>query len=367
MRLVLLLLTSLVVSLAGCDSAPDPPETNECTPVASTNGQVGEWEFLGLGGEDIGDISAIAVSPCDPRVIYAGSSADFSGGIPGRIFKSTDGGATWDTLFTGSTQGGGVSDIEVDPHDPKTVYALPGGVIKSTDGGQTWQDLSEDLEIPTEDTRALVLEVDPTNPKILYLGATGFFGGALYKTDNGGAEWKVLGQDVARLDGVASVTVSPKNPATVYVGAGSGDLFKSTDGGQTWELTGLRRTRLDVQDVSIDAQQPNRLYAAVEENGIMTSKDGGATWQSLNEGLPENGLVVEVEKSTKELFLVHAHEDSGQVYRREESLESVWSSYGVDSLEGQSHYSSSLQLMAEARSLYFGLNGVYRVKLATRE
>lgn len=99
--LLIALSAAVLLGLLGCDSAPEPPPQADCAPVAATSGPVGEWEYLGLGGKDIDDITAIAVHPCDPQVIYAGSSFNFSDGIQGKLFKSEDGGETWDTLRVG--------------------------------------------------------------------------------------------------------------------------------------------------------------------------------------------------------------------------------------------------------------------------
>ena len=103
---------------------------------------------MGHRGVNHDDITAIAVHPCDSQVIYAGSSFNFSDGIQGKLFKSEDGGATWDTLRVG----GYYSEIVISPANPDMVYVAHSGaagrtgagVLKSTDGGQTWQ--GEDYE-----------------------------------------------------------------------------------------------------------------------------------------------------------------------------------------------------------------------------
>ena len=159
MCLLGLFLIGVACDLLGTSDGPPPPEPPP-----------GKWEYLGLGGENISDIESIAVHPEDPDVIYVGSGFDFSNGIQGKLFKTTDGGATWDTLLVG----GSYLDIEVDPQDLETVYALPGGIVKSTDGGENWTVVDGGLRIPTTDKFAKSLAIDPQNPEVLYAGLGAF-------------------------------------------------------------------------------------------------------------------------------------------------------------------------------------------------
>ncbi len=103
------------------------------------------WTYPGLGNENI---TAIAIDPTNPDVVFAGSMSNFSAGTPGRLFKTTNAGASWDTLLTG------VSDkytaVLIDSKNPRTIYAAPWGLIKSQDGGKTWNEMSIPSESCTE-------------------------------------------------------------------------------------------------------------------------------------------------------------------------------------------------------------------------
>lgn len=108
-----------------------------------------KWEFLGLENETI---ISIATHPNDERIIYAGSSYDFSAGHMGKLFKSTNSGKTWDTLIIGQPLFN-FRDIVIDPIHPETMYTIPLPVLKSTNGGKTWFDISNGIRIDWE-TRA---------------------------------------------------------------------------------------------------------------------------------------------------------------------------------------------------------------------
>ena len=96
-----------------------------------------EWQFLGLETEKV---TTLTVDPIDENIIYAGSASDFSAGKVGGLFRSTDGGAVWDTLIRGIT----VRDIDIHPFDNQIIYVTcginfltPAKIIKTTDSGET--------------------------------------------------------------------------------------------------------------------------------------------------------------------------------------------------------------------------------------
>ncbi|MFZ0642216.1 MAG: hypothetical protein WAM25_03600, partial [Candidatus Acidiferrales bacterium] len=162
--------------------------------------------------EPTGSIGALAVAPSNPDVIYVGSGEglrrpDLSTGDG--IYRSTDGGNTWTHL--GLRDGQQITNILVDPHDPNRVFvAVLGhpygpnaerGVFRSTDGGQTW----DKVLYKDENTGATDLAFDPTNPQILYTdlwnsrrppwttgGPLEGHTGGLFKSTDGGDNWKPL-------------------------------------------------------------------------------------------------------------------------------------------------------------------------------
>ena len=216
-------------------------------------------------GQPTGSIGALAVAPSNPDIIYVGSGEglrrpDLSTGDG--IYKSTDGGSTWQHL--GLRDGQQITNIIVDPQDPNRVFvAVLGhpygpnperGVFRSTDGGANWQKIL----YKDEDTGATDLAFDPRNPQILY----------------------------------ADMWSSRRPPWTTSgpLEGHTGGLFKSSDGGETWHpLTkGLPTNAQGLGRIGfgISPSSPNRMYALVdaapEVGGLYRSDDAGESWQRIN-------------------------------------------------------------------------------------
>jgi len=171
-------------------------------------------------GPQGGATVSIVIDPSDPSTLYAGAF--------GGIFKSTDGGRTWDVLNDHLPH----ALLAMDPLHPRTIYAASGGVWMSTDGGATWRAADTGLPSFTSDfTPAYVtaLAIDPRRPDTLYLGAksSGFssdcyFGLDVYRSTDGGAHWakSSTGMDGATEDGdgqeISSFAVDPTHSARVY-------------------------------------------------------------------------------------------------------------------------------------------------------
>ena len=209
-----------------------------------------------------GSIGALAVAPSNPDIIYVGSGEglqrpDLS--VGDGVFKSIDGGKTW--KFMGLPDAQQIGAVLVDPRDPNRVYvAVLGhpyganeqrGVFKSTDGGTTWQKIL----YKDENTGAIALAFDPSNPDILYADLWASRQGPW---ENG--EWQ---------------------------GKTSG-LFKSTDGGTNWrQLTnGLPGAEQGLGRIGfgIAASDPNRIYATVDaqkDGGVYRSDDAGESWHRM--------------------------------------------------------------------------------------
>ena len=334
------------------------PVVNACPNLTT-----GAWTSLGLEKENV---SAVAVHPCNPGIIYAGTLRDFSAGKPGKLFKSTDCGAHWDTLAVG----GSYRTIRFSPGNPDVIYAVNGGILKSNDGGQNWQRADEDIHIDGE-TKVSALTINPKNSCELYAGTGGFHGGKLYHSTNGGKNWsriegkglEDLGNNMNRLDnGVTSLAMDPAHPNHIYVGtAQSGDVLHSADGGDTWELTGLKDTGSLVNALLVDPQNSGRIYAGLSDEGLHVSENGGSSWRLItNKFLADTTSVVELDDRNNILYVVTTHGDSG-------SLLAYHSSTGIMNklsvpVANKSFYYSKLKIYESEykRYIYFGLPaGIY--------
>lgn len=252
-----------------------------------------------------GRIDDIAVAETDPETIYIGAAA-------GGLWKSTDGGMTWSSLFD-SEPNPSIGAIAVAPSNPSVVWVGTGeannrqsaswgdGVYKSTDGGTTWSHMGLD------DTQAIGrVVIDPTNPEIVYVAAVGHLWGpnperGIFKTSDGGKTWnKVL--FINNDTGASDVAIDPQSPTTLYAaayerrrtvwgfngGGPDGGIYKSTDGGSSW--TKLKTDLPDAGDVGRTAvavyrKNPSIVYALIQngkDGGVFRSEDKGATWKRMS-------------------------------------------------------------------------------------
>jgi len=267
----------------------------------TTNGGV-TWKpiFERQGTLSIGDI---ALAPSNPEVVWVGTgesnvrnSVSFGDGV----YKSTDGGKTWQHMGLKETEH--VSAIAINPQNPDIVYigALghafgpneERGVFMTTDGGKTW---TKTLYIDNEHGVA-DLEIDPTNPNILYAGMwsferkpwthrSGSEKGGVYKSIDGGRTWNKLTNGLPKLMGRIGVRVAPSNPNVVYVIVESkdGTLYRSDDRGETFKLvsknTDIVSRGFYYTRVRIDPTNENRIFAVAST--LYTSVDGGKTFRSI--------------------------------------------------------------------------------------
>jgi photosystem II stability/assembly factor-like uncharacterized protein len=254
-------------------------------------------------------IGAIAVAPSDPNIIYVGSGEglhrpDLS--VGDGIYKSTDAGKTWTHL--GLRDGLQIPALAIDPRNPDKVFAAvlghpygpseERGLFRSTDGGQNWQKvISKD-----ENTGASDVEIDPTNPHVVYAGmwearegpwedgneVNGTAGG-LFKSTDGGNTWRQLTNGLPKDLSQIYVTIAASNPKRLYATAGmaSGALgvYRSDDGGENWSKTTddpRPSGRIGGGDLAIPRADPKNADVIYSASTVtMKSTDGGKTWSGF--------------------------------------------------------------------------------------
>ena len=293
--------------------------------MGATGGGVWKTENYGItwvpvtdGQIATGSIGAIDVSDSNPNVVYAGTGSEAirSNVILGRgVYKSTDAGRTWQ--FAGLKDVGQIGQLKIHPKDPDIVYVAAignpfgwgpeRGVYRTKDGGKTWQKV---LFI-NEQTGAVSVAINWANPNELYAGAwraqrkpwTIVSGGpasegGVYKTTDGGDHWTRVGSGLPDdLIGKVWVDVAQSNPKVVYAqveakGA-KGGLYRTSDGGSSWTLANssprLRARPFYFNKVFVNPKDENEVY--VTELGFHRSSDGGKTFTEVNTPHGDNHVV----------------------------------------------------------------------------
>ncbi|MEZ4984757.1 MAG: glycosyl hydrolase [Saprospiraceae bacterium] len=251
-----------------------------------------------------GSIGAIAVAPSDPNILYVGTGEHPVRGVMTShgdgVYKSTDAGKTW--VKIGLEESKHIAAISIHPDNPDVVYvAVQGtpyaasghrGIYKTSDGGKTW----DHLFFINDFTGAADLSMDPSNPRILYAALwdhhrqpwqirSGGEGSGLYKSIDGGLNWQKMYQGLPAEMGKAGIAVSPANPKIVYanIEAEQGGVFRSMDAGESWTQVNKERVTFArawyYMEIVPDPTDPFSLY--VLNAPLLYSNDGGTTFTPI--------------------------------------------------------------------------------------
>lgn len=252
-----------------------------------------------------GSIGAIDVADSDHNVIYVGTGSACIRGNASTghgAYRSTDGGRTWS--FVGLPEAGVIGRIVVHPRNPDLVYVAAlghpfgqnrdRGVYRSTDGGASW----EQVLYLSDSTGAVDLSMNRDNPRVIYAGMwrgerkpwallSGSAEAGVYRTVDGGDTWtKLEGGLPTGIVGKVGVTVSPANPRRVWAileAEPEGGVYRSDDGGDNWERVNsennLRQRAWYYTHIEADPQDENTVY--VLNTGFYRSVDGGRTFESI--------------------------------------------------------------------------------------
>jgi photosystem II stability/assembly factor-like uncharacterized protein len=250
------------------------------------------WSHLGLA--DTRHIAKIRIHPSDPNLVYVAALGHAHGPNEQRgIFRSRDGGATWDQVLFRS-QDAGASDLSMDPHNPRVLYAAfwetrrgpysltsggPGsGLFKTTDGGDTWTEISRNKNLPKGVLGKIGVCVSGAQRDLVY-AIVEAEDGAVFRSDDGGGTWDKL-SDRRELRERAwyyhHIVADPRDPNTVWVLNIA--TWKSIDGGQTFGEFAVPHG--DNHDLWIDPNNTERMIHG-NDGGALVTFNGGASWSSL--------------------------------------------------------------------------------------
>lgn len=238
------------------------------------------WENLSRGMSH-SRVIALAVDPLYPATVYAGTKGD-------AVYKSYDGGQRWVSLRAGLddiTISSVVNQFVFNPMDNTHLFvATTMGIFETRNSGETWQKRMDGMK---EVLMVVTLALDPTRPAIMYAGTSG----GVYKTVNRAGRWEKANNGLvppemvksSRALGVTVMQVDPFAPDTVYAATLAG-IYKSTDAGGSWTRIAQSLPDQMISAMVLDRTQAGTLYVASRE-GVHKSTDGGATWKALSSGL----------------------------------------------------------------------------------
>ncbi len=282
--------------------------------VGVNNGGVWKTDDFGRTWEPIfddaptGSVGDVAVSPSHPEVIYVGTGEGLHRpdlAVGDGIFKSTDGGESWRHIGLPDVQQ--VGRIIVHPTDPDIVFVAglghpygpneERGVFRSTDGGDRW----ERVLFIDQNTGAIQVEFDPTNPDIIFADMwdhregpweNASFSGpnsGLFKSTDGGTTWRHITEGLPGPEeglGRIGVGIAPSDPRRMYATVDAttdGGVYRSDDGGESWRwVSGDRRVwgrGGDFAEIRVHPDDPNRVFAG--NIASYRSDDGGLNWTSI--------------------------------------------------------------------------------------
>ena len=259
------------------------------------------WSASGLPNSE--RIARIVVSPVNSDTVYAA--------VPGKLwsdssdrglYKTTDGGKTWNLILKGANLSTGCATVAMDPNDPQTLFATMwdfrrkgwtfrsggdgpeaasgSGLFRSGDGGATWKEITPESNkgFAKKPYGRIALAIAPSNPKRIY-AAVESTASALYVSDDGGANWEARDKStfmVWRPFYFANLIVDPKNPDRVFKTGGA--LILSEDGGKSFATVGgFQGAHGDVHDVWIDPVNSQTVLSG-DDGGMWYSYNGGSKW-----------------------------------------------------------------------------------------
>ena len=309
----------------------------------------------------------LVMNPANPQILYAamwervrGLTYRTSGGPSSGIWRSQDGGDTWQELTAGLPSGSNVGRIGIalcaqQPNILYATYSSAGaeftGVYKSTNGGDTWTATSTGSLSGMYSNFAWYfgqIRVDPVNPNNVFV-----LGVPMYRTTNGGSTWSESGSNM-HVDHHA-LEFSPSSPTRVYEG-NDGGLHRSNNSGGTWTKLYDQPTN-QFYAIAIDHLQPQRLYGGTQDNGTLRTPDGGTSnWERIFGG---DGFVTIVDYTDSDIIyceyqygVLNKSTNGGTYFN--------WAMDGIDDFDRHNWNTPVVMDPVNHQVLYYGSQRVYR-------
>lgn len=249
------------------------------------------WTKVGL--ENSEHIGMIAVDPRNSDVVYVAAYGPlWSAGGDRGLYKTTDGGDTWEKILD-IDQYTGINEVHLDPRDPDVIYAtahqrmrkvwtyLGGGpesaIYKSEDSGESWRKIMKG--IPNTDIGRIGMDISPVNPDVLYAIVEAQFGkSGFFKSTDRGESWEKQSDYVTSGNYYQEIFCDPVDVNTVYAMNTFGG--KTTDGGKSWDRIGNKYRHVDDHALWVDPNDPDYFLIGCD-GGVYESFDGGKNWDYM--------------------------------------------------------------------------------------
>ncbi|MFC2160884.1 hypothetical protein ACFLRX_04450 [Acidobacteriota bacterium] len=265
----------------------------------------GGTTFTNMGLKETHQIARLATHPTDPNIVYVAAVGHLWGysGTRG-LFRTTDGGKTWEKLSNGlpSDEKTGCTEIKMHPTDPNIIYCAmyhrlrqpwtfysgsqTGGIFKSEDGGDSWRKLTQGL--PAGEIGRIGIDIYTSNPQIIVASVEAsdrlpddlnIPGPGVYRSDDSGETWRYLLRHTSRPMYHGRIAINPSDENLIYVIAR--DFRFSNDGGKTFGRKPWGGAGGDDHDLWISPMDKNVFYTASDQGAHLTV-DGGESFTSFN-------------------------------------------------------------------------------------
>ncbi len=208
--------------------------------------------------------------------MFKGDSHILVAGALDGVYRSKDGGDSWEHLSpANSSEIKNIESIAIDPKDPNTIYAGTWHLAwKTTDAGANWQHINKGM---IDDSDVFSVIVDHDNPSVVFASACS----GIYKSVTGGDLFSKIQGIPFSARRTRVLKQDPTNENIVYAGTTEG-LWKTTDLGKAWKR--VSNPEVVVNDVMVDPRDSNRVLLATDRSGVMASTDGASSWSPSNKG-----------------------------------------------------------------------------------
>jgi photosystem II stability/assembly factor-like uncharacterized protein len=257
--------------------------------------------------------------------MFRGNSSVLVAGSLNGVYRTNDGGNTWEHLSVNSADIKNIESIAIDPKDPNTIYAGTWHLAwKTSDAGATWQHINKGM---IDDSDVFSVIVDHENPQVVFASACS----GIYKSETAGNQFSKIQGIPFSARRTRVLKQDPTNENIVYAGTTEG-LWKTTDLGKSWKR--VSNPEVVVNDVFVDPRDSNHVLIATDRSGVMASTNGAATWETSNHGYAHryiSALLADNQNaSTFYVGVVNDREYGGVFYSRDNGQHWSQKAAGLD-------------------------------------